>query len=375
MNPLFEIPDPRVYTNAESANIFNQLAHESLHTDSSVMQEKAENALKIECVRALHNNDVVLLKQALSHPPSFAIQRALVRALSAALDAAGRELADEGLSCHVFAIPLMVVCAAPSAMRIAGEVPDIAELISIMRDKGALRGNQSLSLSPALVNTRVFDLEILPALLSLWQLPMGHLPELGGADMECMGAQESVHLRFLIGTAYASKTADLLTALDTVPWGMPFTQALGKQLSQNGATVLPLPNAPMSPLAALSGGLAAQRAVSLNLFVSNAVRNARASVGEPQAVISAHRVPGGGEIRLSLSNPLDEKGAQGWAAPLYAMDRAHDVVRLITELLGACQVHDVQVLGDIFPDRTPDTGLPLYMKASALAELMQYKLH
>ena len=65
--------------------------------------------------------------------------------------------------------------------------------------------------------------------------------------------------------------------------------------------------------AALQQGRAAQRDIGAQLFASNAIRRLRASVGEPSAVISAHRcvgAPGGGELRLSLSSPFDPRRAR-----------------------------------------------------------------
>ena len=72
------------------------------------------------------------------------------------------------------------------------------------------------------------------------------------------------------------------------------------------------------------------------LFASNAIRKLRASVGEPSAVISAHRAagaPGGGELRLSLSSPFEPRDAEGFRCPLYPLDRVADVVAMLRGLL------------------------------------------
>jgi len=63
--------------------------------------------------------------------------------------------------------------------------------------------------------------------------------------------------------------------------------------------------------------------VPLLLFAGNAIRRIRAAVGEPTAVISAHRAPdapGGGELRLSLSSPFDPRDAEGFRCPLHPLD-------------------------------------------------------
>ena len=74
-------------------------------------------------------------------------------------------------------------------------------------------------------------------------------------------------------------------------------------------------------------------------------------------MISAHRMAdGSGEVRLSLSNPFDEKGAEGFRAELYATDRAQDVAVLMQDLLRECNVQSVTTLADVFPTSTPGRG-------------------
>ena len=70
---------------------------------------------------------------------------------------------------------------------------------------------------------------------------------------------------------------------------MPLAQELSRQLATAGLSVLALPRPPQGPLLALQHGRAAQREVGAQLFASNAIRRFRARVGEPSAVISAHR--------------------------------------------------------------------------------------
>jgi hypothetical protein len=145
---------------------------------------------------------------------------------------------------------------------------------------------------------------------------------------------------------------------------------LQRHFALRGAmSLLAMPRPPRSLLAALFQGRAAQREVSLQLFATNAIRKFRSSVGEPDAVISAHRMAGssrGGEIRLSLSNPFDEKGAEGFRAELFATDRAQDIVVQMQDLLRECNVENVTVLGDVFPDHDPQTNLPWFFRADAL---------
>ena len=83
-------------------------------------------------------------------------------------------------------------------------------------------------------------------------------------------------------------------------------------------------------------------------------------------MISAHRTADGGEVRLSLSNPFDEKGAEGFRAELHATDRAQDVAVLMQDLLRECNVELVTVLADVFPDIDAETKLPMLFRADAL---------
>ena len=147
---------------------------------------------------------------------------------------------------------------------------------------------------------------------------------------------------------------------------MPFTQAFAKQLGGGTLSLLAMPRPPRSPLAALMRGRAAQREVSLQLFATNAIRKFRGSVGEPEAVISAHRTADGGEVRLSLSSMFDEKGAEGFRAELHATDRAQDVAVLMQDLLRECNVASVTVLAEVFPDIDNESKLPMLFRADAL---------
>ena len=75
---------------------------------------------------------------------------------------------------------------------------------------------------------------------------------------------------------------------------------------------------------------------------------------------------GSGEVRLSLSNPFDEKGAEGFRAELTATDRAQDVAVLMQDLLRECNVQSVTTLAEVFPDIDAATRLPMLFRADAL---------
>ena len=161
------------------------------------------------------------------------------------------------------------------------------------------------------------------------------------SPMSFPAGREGVHLRFLVGSALARPGLDLLADDEVRKWGVPFTKELSRQLAVGATSVLALARAPQRPLPAVAAGRAAQREVGAQIFASNAIRKLRGSVGEPSAVISAHRAadaPGGGELRLSLSSPFEPRDAEGFRCPLYPLDRVGDVASMLVDLMADCRV-------------------------------------
>ena len=190
--------------------------------------------------------------------------------------------------------------------------------------------------------------------------------------------RESVHLRFLPGVAIAKAGVDLTADAGAAKWGAPFTRELAAQLSTGGASVLALPRAPRRPLPAVAEGRVAQRDVAAQIFASNAIRKFRSTIGEPTAVISAHRAPdapGGGELRLSLSSPFDPKAAEGFRCPLFALERAREVVGLLDALLRDCRVTDIRMLAGVHVDRAAGASEPLLFKPDTMADAARYRVH
>jgi hypothetical protein len=190
--------------------------------------------------------------------------------------------------------------------------------------------------------------------------------------------QESVHLRFLVGTALGGSGVKLFSDKDGGEWIKPLAQELSRQLAATRLSVLALPRPPQAPLLALQHGRAAQREIGVQLFASNAIRRFRARVGEPSAVISAHRcaaATGGGELRLSLSSPFDPRQAEGFRCPLFPPDRAGDVATMLLELLHDCRVTDVRVIAGVQADKDPGTGLTLLFRADAMPDGEKVVVH
>ena len=364
----FHLPDPRafpIYDGAQPNHLID-LALASLAAEMGVIQEKRDTELRERLSALLMSGDLSEISDSLLRAPSHAVLRHITRTLASAHVDAGRARGDASLPPTVFAIPVVIVAANSGPQNVPGALPNIDEITLLMKANGALRGNENFVLSNALAPASAFALEKLPASLGWWSPASGAPIAIEKASLPVPANQESVFLRFLVGTALAGPGVDLLTANDTGKWGMPFTQAIAKQLGGGALSLLAMPRPPRQPLAALMQGRAAQREVSLQLFATNAIRKFRSSVGEPEAVISSHRTADGGEVRLSLSNPFDEKGAEGFRAELQATDRAQDVAVLMSDLLRECNVASVTVLADVFPDIDNESKLPMLFRADAL---------
>lgn len=381
MSAAIAIPDPRIFPDAAFAGpeavALYALADASLAADTGQRADALDRDIRA-ALRQRLSADGAALAVIFAGAPTVAVTRHLWRQL----DAAWREVALEteaGLVVTVFALPLVVVTGLEGTSgegTLPGILDDPGELAAILRLHGALAGNRTFALANALVGADAIDVARLPEILAWQRLPdslASHaaLPArvLAPAPLMVAAGREGVHLRFLVGSALARPGADLLADATIGKWGVPFTQALGRQLGAGQVPVLALPRAPQRLLPAVRQGRTAQREVGAQVFVSNAIRKLRASVGEPTAVISAHRVPdapGGGELRLSLSSPFEVRDAEGFRCPLYPLDRVGDVVTMLTELLRDCRVTDVRVIDGIHADRDAGTGLLLLFKPDTI---------
>ncbi len=382
--------DPRVYPDVasatERARAIYALADGALRAAITQEAEAFDRELRV-VLRAHLQGDGATLASLLAEAPSVDIARHLWRALDAAWREATR---TEGaaLEVTVFALPLVIVVARAGAGddgMLPGTIADAAKLTAILREHSVMSGNATLSLSNALVAADAIDVPRLPEILAWSRLPdslaagaMVPQPALPPAPMAFHAAREAVYLRFLPGVALASAGADLTADTRVGPWGAPFTRELVAQLTVPDVSVLALPRAAQRLLPAVREGRAAQREVAAQIFASNAIRKFRGSVGEPTAVISAHRAPeapGGGELRLSLSSPFEPKDAEGFRCPLYPLDRAEDVAAMLVALLRDCRVTDIRMLSGVYADRAEGSAMPLLFKPESIPEAATFLAH
>lgn len=381
-----EIADPRDFSQATGTpqEPLIRLAEASLAATSASRAEAIDRTLVSALAGRLRADDALLPADLFSATSSVAVTRQLWRSLIDAWREASAPAEGDRVAAMLFALPVVIVvgamASAPEPVAgtpagvLAGVLTEADRVATILRKHRALGGNLSFALAAPLVAADVLDIPRLPTLLAWQKLPRDDVTvarELLPSPMVVHPNQESVHLRFLVGTAIGASAAVLFGASAGGEWLMPLAQELSRQLAAPGVSVLALPRPPQAPLLALQHGRAAQREVGAQIFASNAIRRFRAGVGEPSAVISAHRcatAPGGGELRLSLSSPFEPRQAEGFRCPLFPSDRAGDVATMLLDLLHDCRVTDVRVVAGVQPDRDPGTGLTLLFKADAIPD-------
>lgn len=384
-----EIADPRVFAAARGSvhEALIRLAEASLEASSASRGDEIGLTLARALADHLIAGDSLLLTELFPAAPSAAVGRQLWRALIDAWRIASAPAQGDGVVATLFALPVVVVvgstadAAQPVPAALSGVLDDTEAAAALLREHRALGGNLSFGLAPALVSADVLDIPWLPGLLALQRIAPGGAQagcELHPTPMSIHPKQESVHLRFMVGTAIGAPATDLFGNGSGGEWLMLLARELSRQIAARGVSALALPRPPQTPLLALQHGRSAQREVGAQIFASNAIRRFRASVGEPSAVISAHRCatsPGGGELRLSLSSPFDPRQAEGFRCPLFAFDRAGDVAAILLDLLRDCRVSDARVVAGIQPDRDPATGMILLFKADAIPRGETVVLH
>ena len=358
------------------------LAVASLGAGAQGEADARDREIEAELTRLIAAGDGDALAAVLASAPSVAVHRHVWRALARRL--AKPVDAETGVGVALFALPVVLVTgrsAGAGGVRLPGVLHDTGELAALLRSHAALGGSQVFALANALVAAAGIDARALPGLVAASRLGSSEdtfapivLPR---APVD-VPEGEAAHLRFVVGSALAAPGFDLGRHAGKTAWLRPFAAALGRQLAVPGASVLALPRPPQSLPAALASGRAAQRDVSAQLFASNAVRQLRASVGEPAAVLSAHHAaeaPGGGELRLSLSSPLEPRDAQGFRCPVYPWERVVDVATMLVELLHDCRVNDVRAVAGVHADRDSTTGGPLLFKPETIPPAFPVTIH
>ena len=362
------IAEPRTFPTPDAADARSRTLHalalQALEASTGAIADAIQQDIARAVEASIDGGDGASLSRLLASSPSAAIYRHLWRAIVAAAERAPATPPAPVL----FALPVIVVAASDDTDEhtIDAVVEHPGELAAILVEHGALGGHRQVALAGALCAADAIDVGALPALMRAAATTDAFAPiDVAPASLLATPGGERVHLRFLVGSALAASTTALVGDARVGAWGVPLTRALSQKLATRGASIVALPRAPQSLPAAVATGRAVQREAGATLFASNAVRRIRASIGEPVAVISAHRAAGaplGGELRLSLSSPFEPRDAEGFRCPLDGLDRVADVVAMLAEVARDCRIADVRTLSGVHADRDAATGLTLMFK-------------
>jgi hypothetical protein len=375
-----DLADPRMWPGASAADGTAARLHRAAQAAIDAGNEGAtSNAETTRLLRqCVASTDGHVIAEAVASAPSHPVARYLWRALAGVEQ--GERSRTMALRTVLLALPVIVVSALDgrgARLTLSGVVPEPRALETLLRDAREFGGARTFALSPTFVGVAALEPANLPRLLATRSVRDARegsgLPPLDFApcpiDVEAGG--ERVHLRFIMAAVLTAPGADPVCESAIDGWGMAFADALRRQLAAPGLSLLALPRPPQRLVAALQTGRAVQREISAQIFASNAIRGLRASVGEPTAIISAHRAPGapgGGELRLSLSSPFAPRAAEGFRCPLYPYESVHDVATMLAALLHDCRVLDVQVRAGVHPDIDAVTGGPLLFKDAGTPE-------
>ena len=367
------LPDPRRYPPRGAPDRLLELARASLATGDPI-------------ARSVHN-DVLLsaIRTCYAAGDDAVVARALAAASSAeqyaclsqrAAEAAEAPLATGEIGARLFALPLVVVAGGREGATLGGALPDIDAVTTLLSEHSALGDVQRYSLGNALCAVERVEAIAAGELAradvdTLARLAPGFEP----TPIVLPSADESVHLRFLVGVAWVSSEAKRWIGLrDPVgKWAVPLTHAVAAQLAQPNVTVLPLPRPPLPLAQAAAAGRAAAAEIAFQLFVGGALRRARSSIGEPTVIVAAHRIDEGpadvtdaagaagvqgshnsqGEVRVTFSSPFDDAMCDAWRWPIGPADDLGAITATITGLLAECRVEGVLLVPEVQPDRHP----------------------
>ncbi|UCH49966.1 MAG: hypothetical protein JSU95_09540 [Betaproteobacteria bacterium] len=336
-----ELPDPRRFEHFEPSPLMR--AAEDFAAGENTSRQLLLTGLACKISSMLQHGDESAVRDAMSHPSSSAAARALCQALDTALTPPSE---NRGVRLHLFAIPVLFVVGAQSAQRISGVLGDTDAIRSLFEKSGALGHCRNFGISNALTAMESVDAISWSTLYSMaqshsWDASTGI--DLAPADIDVSAERETVHLRFISGAALipADAPAFVAAAGNVGHWGLQLTKELGRQLGTPDVSLLAIPRAPRSIVRATREGWYAARELGFQLFLSNALRQARMRVGEPDFTISSGSDQ---TIRIRLTSPFDDLFDQTYGWPLANTDDLNEIATSIMSLLEDARVERMQVV-------------------------------
>ena len=356
------LPDPRRHARPGAPDRLLELTRAALATGDPIARSVHRDALIAELSARYEQTLDASIEQALA---AAVTAREYAFLAQRAAEATEPVLAPGGIGARLFALPLAIVAGGRAGARLSGALPDVDAVSALLAEHQALGDVQRFTLGNALCAAHrleaLADGVIARAHAEGAQALAPLTAALEPDPIVLASADEGVHLRFLVGVAWVSSEARRwIGAGDAVGhWAQPLTHLLARQLAQQDVTVLPLARPPLPFALAAGAGRAAQRELALQLFAGSALRRARASTGEPVAVLAAHLgdgAPGsdsGPQLRLTFSSPYSETPCDAFCWPLHPGDDLAEAQRAIGDLLRECRVEDVVIVPQVQPDRHP----------------------
>jgi hypothetical protein len=336
-----ELPDPRRFETGELSPLM--CAAEELAAGENTSRQPLLMELSRNISKMLERGEEIAVRKAMRNPSSSAAARALQWALDTALTPA---TGHGGVNLHLFAIPVLLVVGAQSAQRVSGVLREPHAIRSLFEQTGALGHCRNFGISNALTAMETVEAISWSTLYSVaqaqsWDTSMEL--SLAPADVDVSAEREAVHLRFISGAALIPTEAPAFVAAagNVGRWGMQLTKELGRQLAPPDLPLLAIPRVPRSILRATQEGWHAARELGFQLFLSNALRQARTRVGEPDVTISSGSDQ---SMRIRLTSPFDDLLDQTYVWPLAQTDDLNGIATDIISLLGEMRVERIRVV-------------------------------
>ena len=352
---MAELPDPRSFAFAGAGHPLRDAAA-SVIAAPDLEWRTRRAALRLQLRARLLQGDAADLRDAFCAMPDARHYRILFEELAQVVDAAQDEA--QSVRLRLFALPLVLIAASGQPQRLAGSLADAGVVRALFERSGVLGQMQNFGLSPALCT--------LEALESLGPVAIFNATRMTGAksveaffqpaDLTVDSSREQAHLRFLAGAGISRGDAPdfIETAANIGAWGGALSRLIEAQLRMPGVQLLVLPRPPLGLMRAPHAGRRAQLDVALHLFVSNAVRRFRMTVGEPVAILSSHD---DGDVRLTLSSLLADEMVEGFRWPLARLDDLDAIERAMAQLLRDVRVDDVRVMPRVLPASRASGGV------------------
>jgi hypothetical protein len=341
MQVLRKLPDPRVYPRAADATLVSEAA--AIAAMPAALQQEKLPDLAGPIAALLSRDEESAVRSALAMPGSAAAARLLHDAIERALSPPP---ADAGVQTRLFAIPLLMVSGGDRGAKIPGVVPDIAEVSALFEKAGALGHARNFGFSNALTSLDALEAVSWSRLYAIAHgAPGAGVGEfdLPPADIVRESRDETVDLRFLAGAMVIPADAPgfVETGADIGRWGMGLTRALASQLGADGVSLLPIPRPPQTFLRAARAGRFAAGELGLQLFLSNALRQARTRTGDPDVTVAAFS---DSTVRVHLTSVFDDLFDRTYAWPLSPLDDLDAVTASILDLLAECRLDRIETL-------------------------------